>query len=76
MRIRNGAGPPNVGILQSVLVRWQKGKTPISVFGLPAVQAVILYKWDRWAKVALRTEFIMYLLWLVAYITFAIAFRV
>lgn len=76
MRIMNGAGPPGVGILQAVLIRWQKGKTPLSVFGLPAVQAVIHYKWETWARHALLAEFNVFLLWLASFITFAYSFRV
>ncbi|GMH44243.1 hypothetical protein BSKO_12177 [Bryopsis sp. KO-2023] len=75
MRIKRGAGPPGTGILQPVLVRWQHGKTPISVFGLPAVHAIINYKWERWAKKALLAEFILFLCWLGSYLTFLMSFR-
>lgn len=76
MRIVNGAGPPGVGILQAVLLRWQRGKTPISVFGLPAVQAVIDYKWETWAKHALLVEFVVFLCWLLSFTIFVYSFRV
>lgn len=34
------------------------------VFGLPAVQAIIQFKWDTWAHRVLAWEFCLYLVWL------------
>lgn len=37
------------GLLQPLLKRYQARGCPVSVFGLPAVQAVIQFKWTTWA---------------------------
>ena len=74
--ILNAAGGPKEGILQPILLRWQSHACPLSVFGLPAVQAVLMYKWEAWAARFLQYEFILYLCWLICYTAFIILFQV
>jgi len=69
--IHHAAGPPGVGLLQPILVRWQSKTAPLSVFALPAVQTILYYKWDKWAKKFLIVEFIVYLLWLLTTMIFS-----
>ena len=71
--IQHAAGPPGIGLLQPVLVRWQSKAAPLSAFALPAVQAILNYKWTRWAKKVLMVEFAIYLLWLLSTVVFAFA---
>lgn len=75
VNIKHAAGPPSVGILQPLLLRWQSRACPLTVFGLPAVQAVLNYKWNAWAARFLQYEFILYLCWLISYTTFIILFK-
>lgn len=69
--IQHAAGPPGIGLLQPVLVRWQSKAAPLSAFALPAVQTVLYYKWAKWAKSILLVEFTIYMLWLLSTIIFA-----
>jgi len=73
--IRNAAGPPGEGMLQPILLRWQSRACPLTVFALPAVQAVVMYKWDQWASRFLQYEFVLYLFWLISYTAFIILFQ-
>lgn len=45
--IRNAAGTDDAGLLNPLLKRWQDQACSQMVFGLPAVQSVINFKWDR-----------------------------
>lgn len=72
--IEHAAGAPGIGLLQPVLVRWQLGAAPLSVFALPAVQSILNYKWRTWARRFLIFEFILYLLWLLCTVVFALSF--
>jgi hypothetical protein len=38
------------GLLQPLLKRYQARACTAAVFGLPAVQAIISFKWNTWAK--------------------------
>ena len=49
---------------------------PTKVFKLPAVQAVIDYKWDTWANRLLAWELVAYLVWLLGYQVFIFLFQV
>ena len=46
--IRNAAAADDSGLLNPLLKRWKDGTCSQMVFGLPAVRAVINFKWDRW----------------------------
>jgi len=45
------------------------------VFALPAVQAVIHFKWTTWARRFLLYELCCYCLWLVSYTAFTLLFQ-
>ena len=47
--IKNAAGTDDAGLLNPLLKRWQDQACSQMVFGLPAVQSVINFKWDRYA---------------------------
>ena len=51
--IRNAAGTDDAGLLNPLLKRWQDQACSQMVFGLPAVQSVINFKWDRYINVTL-----------------------
>ena len=53
VNIRNAAASDDEGLLKPLLQRWQDDACSQTVFGLPAVRAVINFKWDR--SVALAT---------------------
>jgi hypothetical protein len=46
-----------------------------AVFALPAVQAVIHYKWTSWARRFLLYELACYCCWLVSFTVFTLAFQ-
>ncbi|GMH44122.1 hypothetical protein BSKO_12056 [Bryopsis sp. KO-2023] len=70
MRIEHGCGPPKTGFLHSVLLKWQQEEASLSVFSIPAIQAVILYKWEKWAKRLLQVEFVIYVAWMLSFLLF------
>ena len=45
--IKNAAMADDAGLLNPLLKRWQDQACSTMVFGLPAVQSVINFKWDR-----------------------------
>ena len=47
--IKNAAMADDAGLLNPLLKRWQDQACSTMVFGLPAVQSVINFKWDRQA---------------------------
>jgi len=66
---------PERGVLHRLLLRWQAGKCGYSVFALPALQAIIDFKWTKFARKLLLTEFAFFMLWLVSFYSFTIAFQ-
>lgn len=46
-----------------------------AVFALPAVQAVIHFKWTTWARQFLLYELFCYLAWLLGYTVFTLLFQ-
>ncbi|GAB4819760.1 hypothetical protein N2152v2_006806 [Parachlorella kessleri] len=73
--IRHAAAPDKSGLLQPLLKRWQGRRCTYSVFALPAVQGVITWKWNAFARRMLLAELAFFVLWLVAFNTFTIAFQ-
>lgn len=65
--LRNAALPDDRGILNPLIGKWLDGSVSTKVFGLPAVHAVISFKWDKWAKKIMLFEFICYLVWLIGF---------
>lgn len=54
--------------------RKQAGILNINCFGLPAVKAVITFKWGVWKRY-LHMEVACYLLWLLAFQAFVLIFQ-
>ncbi|DBA86726.1 TPA: hypothetical protein ACH3X2_005431 [Trebouxia sp. C0005] len=73
--IRNAAAADDAGLLNPLLKRWQDEACSQMVFGLPAVQSVINFKWDRWARKLLLLEFAFYMVWLLAFQVFMLLFQ-
>lgn len=59
-----------------ILMKWHRKALPLDVFNLPAVRAVVSWKWHRWAKNAVLIEFILYVLWMVSFMVFALTYEV
>ena len=60
LNIRNAAAADDEGLLKPLLKRWQDEACSQIVFGLPAVRAVINYKWDRSEHATLYTIYVVY----------------
>lgn len=48
----------------------------VQVWGLKAVQAVVNFKWNAWARYYLYCELACYLVWLLGFQVFTIIFQV
>lgn len=75
VNISNAAAPDHEGLLQPLLRRWQRGGCGQEVFAMPAVHAVIDWKWERYCKRLLLVELGFYLLWLVSFAAFTVLFQ-
>ncbi|KAL4440082.1 hypothetical protein ABPG75_003083 [Micractinium tetrahymenae] len=75
VNIRDAAAPDKQGLLQPLLKRWQAGGLSYAAFALPAVQAVIDWKWSRFCRRLLLWELAFFLLWLFSFFTFTILFQ-
>lgn len=73
--IRDAAAPEHRGLLQPLLKRYQARRCSSAVFALPAAQAVIQFKWACFARRLLMVELCWFLLWLVSFNAFVIAFQ-
>jgi hypothetical protein len=73
---RDAAAPGSKGLLQPLVRRWQAGGCSSAVFALPAVSAVISYKWDTWARRFLMYELAAYCAWLAAFTSFSLMLQV
>ena len=73
--LRGAAYPDKDGLLQPLLRRWQSGACSYSVFALPAVQAVIDWKWEKFCKKLLLGELACFFIWLIAFYTFTAYFQ-
>lgn len=59
--IKNAAGTDDAGLLNPLLKRWQDQACSQMVFGLPAVQSVINFKWDRCVDITLTDSGSLYI---------------
>ncbi|PRW33106.1 transient receptor potential channel [Chlorella sorokiniana] len=73
--IRNAAAADKDGLLQPLLKRWQAGGLSYTAFALPAVQAVIDWKWNRFCKRLVLWELAFFLLWLFSFFDFTVVFQ-
>ncbi|WIA29571.1 hypothetical protein OEZ86_012064 [Tetradesmus obliquus] len=75
VNLRDAAAEGSKGLLHPLLKRYHARGCSAAVFGLPAVQAVINYKWHTWAKKFLLYELACYLAWLAGYTAFTLLFQ-
>ncbi|KAI8473618.1 MAG: hypothetical protein J3K34DRAFT_518899 [Monoraphidium minutum] len=75
VNLRDAAAQGSKGLLQPLLKRYQAGGCSMAVFALPAVQAVIHYKWTAWARRFLLYELAAYCCWLLAFTAFTLLFQ-
>lgn len=68
--VRDAAAPAGRGLLRPLLRRWQAGGCGAATFQLPAVQAVVDWKW-HFCRRLLMAELALFVLWLAAFMTFA-----
>eukprot|EP00210_Caulerpa_lentillifera_P005045 g4818.t1 len=68
--IENAAAPLEHGILTPLLRKVDDGPNSVDIWDLPAVRAVIEYKWESWAKKYLLIEFALYMAWLISFVGF------
>lgn len=74
LRIRHAAAPGRRGLLRPILHRYRSGFCPPAVFALPAVQAVIQFKWSSWARSWMLLSLAFFLVWLACYSAFSLLF--
>eukprot|EP00878_Enallax_costatus_P003598 GHUV01003812.1.p1 GENE.GHUV01003812.1~~GHUV01003812.1.p1 ORF type:complete len:573 (+),score=199.32 GHUV01003812.1:368-2086(+) len=75
VNIKNAAAPDEKGLVNPLLDRYNSGGCHYSVFGLPAVQAVLQFKWETFAGKMVRFEFVCFLTWLIAFSVFMLVFQ-
>ncbi|KAL4438682.1 hypothetical protein ABPG77_006286 [Micractinium sp. CCAP 211/92] len=75
VNIRDVAAADKCGLLQPLLKRWQAGGLSYAAFALPAVQAVIDWKWSRFCRRLLLWELAFFLVWLFSFFAFTILFQ-
>eukprot|EP00775_Hariotina_reticulata_P003763 gene3763-4022_t len=75
VNLRDAAAEGSRGLLHPLLKRYHAHACSAAVFALPAVQAVIHFKWTTWARRFLLYELCCYCLWLVSYTAFTLLFQ-
>ena len=75
VNIKRAASHDKDGLLHPLLLRWQAGALSMSIFGLPAVQAVVNYKWEKFARKLLMFELCLFLVWLASFFVFTWLFQ-
>ncbi|KAL6778251.1 TRP11A [Auxenochlorella protothecoides x Auxenochlorella symbiontica] len=75
IRVENAAAPDQDGLLQPLLKRWQGAGCGMDVFALPAVQAVIDWKWTSYCHNLLLVELAFFMLWLCSFAVFTVLFQ-
>lgn len=67
--VEGATQPRGRGLLQQVIKRFQVSGDS-SIFTIPAVEAIITYKWNAFARKLLKLEFLLYLVWLFSFTGF------
>jgi hypothetical protein len=67
--VEGATQPREKGLLSQVIKRFQVSGDS-SIFTIPAVEAVITYKWNAFARRLLRMQFLLYLVWLFSFTGF------
>ena len=75
VNVAEASDPDKDGLIQPLLRRWQSGGCSLAVFGLPAVQATITYKWQAFARRLLLWQLGFFLVWCAAFYTFTATFQ-
>ncbi|PRW39343.1 transient receptor potential channel [Chlorella sorokiniana] len=75
VNVRGAADPDKDGLVQPLLKQWQAGAVGHQAFGIPAVQAVVEFKWRKWARRMLLGELACFCLWAVSFFTFTVLFQ-
>lgn len=75
VNVKGAANADQDGLLQPLLKRWNAGALEMEAFGLPAVQAVVEFKWHTFARRLLLWELAFFLVWLLSFFTFTILFQ-
>eukprot|EP00884_Botryococcus_braunii_P013792 jgi/Botrbrau1/22413/Bobra.0091s0018.1 len=73
--IENATATDNVGIVQPVLKRVAGGHSTMLLFALPAVQAVVDFKWTAFAGKLIWVQLAIYLVWLLGFTGFTWVFQ-
>lgn len=74
--IEYAGGPRSEGLLHPMMLNIKAGAADISVLELPALQALLAYKWHTWARSTLLTELVLYCVWMLCFVLFLISFKV
>lgn len=74
--IRNATAIRDGGLLHPILKRWEAKACPIEIWGLPAVRAVVSYKWNKWAKNMLLLELLLYMCWVISFMAIPMIYNV
>eukprot|EP00879_Flechtneria_rotunda_P016529 GHRR01017298.1.p1 GENE.GHRR01017298.1~~GHRR01017298.1.p1 ORF type:complete len:419 (+),score=119.78 GHRR01017298.1:343-1599(+) len=75
VNIKDAAAPDESGLINPLLDRYNAGGCHYSVFGLPAVQAVLQFKWETFAGKWVTFEFVCFLVWLISFSIFMLLFQ-
>ncbi|KAK9858035.1 hypothetical protein WJX84_009559 [Apatococcus fuscideae] len=73
--LKHAANADDAGLINPLLKKVQQHLLPEKVFTIPAVKAVILYKWTSWAQQLLWLEVAFYALWLFGFQAFVLLFQ-
>ena len=76
VNIEDAAAGFENGLLSPLVKKSQIGVTSNDIFDLPAIRAVVEYKWRNWARRYLIIEFVLYLGWLISFCAFLITYIV
>ncbi|KAI8468859.1 MAG: hypothetical protein J3K34DRAFT_425772 [Monoraphidium minutum] len=72
--VEGAAAPGEGGLVHLVNARFQVTGDP-SIFTIPAVEAVITYKWNAFARRALKAQLAFYFAWLLSFTLFTWLFQ-
>ena len=76
VNIEDAAAGLEDGLLSPLVQKSQIGVTSNDIFDLPAIRAVVEYKWRNWARRYLIIEFVLYLCWLFSFCAFLVTYIV
>lgn len=70
--IKNAAAPLEKGVLTPLLKNVDEGPNSVDIWDIPAVRAIVEYKWHSWARKYLLIEFALYMAWLISFLGFLV----